>query len=85
MLRSCCVAFINGGLTSSINKFEWTRKIFFFYADTDILTTSVDVLRLSPSPVSATTQKVADIKTTHSAVLKPMSGLEELESQGLFL
>lgn len=45
----------------------------------------MDVFRLSPSPVSAATQKVADIKSTHSAVLKPMSGLEELESQGLFL
>ncbi|KAB5539883.1 hypothetical protein PHYPO_G00094300 [Pangasianodon hypophthalmus] len=49
--------------------------------NTDGLPTSVDVLRLSPSPVSSTTQKVADIKSTHSAVLKPMSGLEELESQ----
>ncbi|MCI4389476.1 hypothetical protein PGIGA_G00098580 [Pangasianodon gigas] len=48
--------------------------------NTDGLPTSVDVLRLSPSPVSSTTQKVAD-KSTHSAVLKPMSGLEELESQ----
>ncbi|XP_058235448.1 armadillo-like helical domain-containing protein 4 isoform X2 [Hemibagrus wyckioides] len=43
-----------------------------------VLSTSVDVLRLSPS---ATTQQVADIKSTHSAVLKPVSGLEELESQ----
>ncbi|KAK3516081.1 hypothetical protein QTP70_005218 [Hemibagrus guttatus] len=46
-----------------------------------VLSTSVDVLRLSPSPVSATTQQVADVKSTHSAVLKPVSGLEELESQ----
>ncbi|KAI5611266.1 hypothetical protein C0J50_4789, partial [Silurus asotus] len=46
-----------------------------------VLPTSVNALRLSPSPVSATTQKGADIKATHSAVLKPVSGLEELESQ----
>lgn len=54
-------------------------------ADAGVLVTSVDVLRLSPSPVSGTTQKVADSKLTHSAVLKPMSGLQELESQGMFL
>ncbi|KAK2864087.1 hypothetical protein Q7C36_003241 [Tachysurus vachellii] len=47
----------------------------------DVLLTSVDVLRLLPSPVSATTQQVADMKLTHSALLKPVSGLEELESQ----
>lgn len=60
-------------------------KTALVLADTDVLPTSVDVFRLSPSPVSATTQKVADIKSTHSAVLKPISGLEEPESQGLFL
>ncbi|KAF5908492.1 armadillo-like helical domain-containing protein 4 isoform X1, partial [Clarias magur] len=49
--------------------------------NTDFLPTSVGVLRWSPSPVSATTQKLAEIRSTHSAVLKPMSGLEELESQ----
>ncbi|KAM9435441.1 uncharacterized protein armh4 isoform 2-T2 [Clarias gariepinus] len=49
--------------------------------DTDVLPTSVGVFRWSPSPVSATTQKLAETRSTHAAVLKPMSGLEELESQ----
>ncbi|TSK58018.1 hypothetical protein Baya_3666 [Bagarius yarrelli] len=47
----------------------------------DFIPTSVNVHRLVPSPVSATTEQVADIKSTHSAVLKLVSGLEELESQ----
>lgn len=61
------------------------KKKRLVLVDPDALPTSVDVFHLSPSPVSATTQKGADVRSTHTAVLKSMSGLEELESQGLSL